>query len=102
LQLLACDVNGDGGVDVADAVLIVNRRVGLISRFPVAVACDSDWGFFPLPTPAAGGQSTFPEPGAIPCQPGEIEYNPLTGQALGQNFLGILFGDCTGNWRPQP
>jgi cysteine-rich repeat protein len=100
LQLLACDVNGDGAVDIADALLIVNRRVGVISRFPVAIACDSDWGFFPLPTPVPGGQVTFPQPGAMPCQPGEIEYDPLNGQARGQNFLAILFGDCTGNWRP--
>lgn len=102
LQLLACDVNGDGSVDIADAVLIVQRRVGLIARFPVAVACDSDWVFFPVPTPVAGAQSTLPQPAAPPCQPGEIEYNPLNGQALGQDFLAILFGDCTGNWQPQP
>lgn len=102
LQLLACDVNGDGLVDVADAVLIVQRRVGLIARFPVAVVCDSDWGFYPLPTPVAGGQPTLPQPGTIACQPGQIEYDPLSGQALGQNFLAILFGDCTGNWQPQP
>ncbi len=102
LQLLACDVNGDGGVDVADALLIVRRRVGLIARFPVADACDSDWGFYPMPTPGAGGQSTLPQPGAVPCQPGQIDYDPLNGPALGQNFLAILFGDCTGTWQSQP
>jgi hypothetical protein len=102
LQQLACDVNGDGTVDVADALLIVARRVGLIARFPVAEACDSDWAFYPMPTPVVGGQSTLPAPGALPCQPGEIAYDPLSGQALGQNFLAILFGDCTGNWQPQP
>jgi hypothetical protein len=102
LQTLACNVNGDDGIDVADAVLIVRRRVGLISRFPVAVACDSDWVFFPIPTPAPGGQTTLPNPGANPCQPGTIAYDPLSQQAIGQNFAAILFGDCTGNWRPQP
>jgi hypothetical protein len=78
----------------------VRRRVGLISRFPVAVACDSDWVFFPIPTPAPGGQTTFPNPRVTPCQPASISYDPLSGQAIGQNFLAILFGDCTGNWRP--
>lgn len=102
LQTMACNVNGDEGIDVADAVLLVRRRVGLISRFPVAVACDSDWVFFPFPTPAPGAQVTFPNPRATPCQPASIAYNPLSGQVIGQNFLAILFGDCTGNWRPQP
>ena len=100
LQALACDVNGDGDLDVADAVLIVQRRVGLISQFPVATACNSDWMFFPFPTPVAGQSITFPAPSAMPCRSGAIAFNPLSGQVLGQNFLAVLYGDCSGSWKP--
>jgi hypothetical protein len=100
LQTLACDVNADGGLDVADAVLIVSRRVGLIAQFPVAAACNSDWMFIPFPTPAAGQSTTFPNPATVPCTSGTIGFDPLNGQALGQNFLAVLYGDCTGNWKP--
>src|SRR6185503_16190488 len=27
-------------------------------------------------------------------------FEPLVGNATQQDFLGILFGDCTGNWQP--
>lgn len=99
LQFLACDVNGDGALDVADAVLIIRRRVGLISQFPVAAACSSDWVFSPMPTPAAGSVSTPPDPGPV-CVAGSIAYSPLSGQAHGQNYAAMLLGDCSGNWRP--
>lgn len=100
LQVMACDVNGDNRLDVTDAVLIARRRTGLISRFPVANACESDWMFFPVPTPVAGAQTTFPNPWATPCRRAAITYDPLSGQATGQNFLAILLGDCSGNWGP--
>jgi hypothetical protein len=100
LEALACDVNGDGGLDVADAVLIVSRRVGLIAQFPVAEACSSDWYFYPFPTPVPGQSITYPNPAAVPCRAGSIAYNPLSNQALGQNFIAVLFGDCSGSWRP--
>jgi hypothetical protein len=101
LQQLACDVNADGGLDVADAVLIVQRRVGLIPQFPAATGCNnSDWLVFPVPTPAAGQSTTSPNPATMPCTEGAIGFNPLTGQARGQNFLAVLYGDCSGNWKP--
>jgi hypothetical protein len=34
------------------------------------------------------------------CQPGGIDYQPLTPPAFDQDFTAILFGDCTGNWHP--
>jgi hypothetical protein len=100
VQTLACDVNADGNLDVADAVLIVQKRVGLISQFPVAAPCNSDWVFLPAPTPVAGQSTTFPDPGVVPCQAGAIGFNPLSGQARGQNFVAVLFGDCSGSWTP--
>lgn len=100
LQFVACDVNADGNLDIADAILIVRRRVGLIAQFPAAAACNSDWLFIPIPTPVPGQSTTFPNPATMPCSGGTIGYDPLSGQALGQNFLAVLFGDCSGNWKP--
>jgi hypothetical protein len=100
MQFLACDVNGDDTLDITDAILIVNRRIGLISQFPVATACNSDWTFFPVPTPAPNSSSTIPNPGPGACVEGRIAYSPLSGQARGQAFAAILFGDCSGSWKP--
>lgn len=101
LQRLACDVNADGSLDVADAVLIVQRRVGLIPQFPVAAKCtNSDWLVLPVPTPAAGQSTTSPDPTTMPCTEGAIRFNPLASQARGQNFLAVLYGDCSGSWKP--
>jgi hypothetical protein len=36
------------------------------------------------------------------CRRGAIAYEPLVGTAVQQDFLGILFGDVTGNWQPPP
>jgi hypothetical protein len=35
------------------------------------------------------------------CQRGAIQFEPLEGVAAGQDFLGSVFGDCTGNWLPE-
>jgi hypothetical protein len=97
-QQLACDVNGDGSVDTADAVLIMQYTVGVITRFPVAQTCGSDWAFVPEPAPAANQQVVSPQIGTAACQNGAIGFAPLTAQASNQDFSAILFGDCTGNW----
>jgi hypothetical protein len=34
------------------------------------------------------------------CQAGAIAVAPLGSDAQRQDFRAILFGDCTGNWRP--
>jgi hypothetical protein len=39
-----------------------------------------------------------PSIGSGSCQPGAIEFAPFSGSATGQDFYGVLFGDCTGNW----
>ncbi len=96
-QLLACDVTGDGSLSTLDAVHILQFSAGVIGRLPVADACDSDWLFKPT---ATGGLGALLQPvvGGTNCQQGSIILNPLTGFIGGQNFTGILFGDCTGNW----
>lgn len=99
-QHLACDVNGDGTISALDATRILQFVVGKISRLPVASTCQSDWAFYPQPVPAPYQSVSLPQISPGVCQPGTITMNPLAGQANSQDFLGILFGDCTGNWQP--
>jgi hypothetical protein len=98
-QQVACDVNGDGKLTAVDAVLMLEYKVGLITSFPAADRCGSDWVF--VPQPAAGNlQAMPPELGPGTCQSGAICWAPLTSQATEQNFTAALFGDCSGNWQP--
>jgi hypothetical protein len=100
MQKLACDVTGNGTLSSLDAARILQFRVGLLTEFDVAAACGSDWLF--LPTPASVPNQTLIEPQIMSglCQPGGIDYQPLTPPAFDQDFTAILFGDCTGNWHP--
>jgi hypothetical protein len=98
-QLLACDVTGNGAISSLDAARIAQFRIGALPRFPVAETCASDWVF--LPDPAPGAQSEVePQIATGFCQPGAIVYDPLATPANDQDFIAILFGDCTGNWAP--
>ena len=99
-QQLACDVSGDGTISAYDAVLILQYNVGLISRFPVAEICGSDWAFIPVPNAAPNQTVISPQTGGGSCQPGAIVYQPLAASANGQDFAAVAFGDCTGNWQP--
>lgn len=99
-QQIACDVNGDGKLTAVDAVLILEYKVGLITSFPAADRCGSDWVF--VPQPAATGNIQVMPPALAPgtCQSGAICWASLASQATGQNFMAGLFGDCSGNWQP--
>jgi hypothetical protein len=99
-QSLACDVTGNGSLSALDATLLLRYAVGLITRFPVATACNSDWAFIPSPAWAPG--QTLIEPQMIPdaCTPGGIAFQSLTSSPDEQNFMALVFGDCTGNWQP--
>ena len=99
-QLLACDVSGDGSVTLLDAVSILQYTVGLIQRFPVADQCGWDWMFVPDPTPIAGEQPVQPQ--VSTCRPGSITFPSLTDPTANQNFVGVLIGDCSGDWQPAP
>lgn len=101
-QLLAGDVTGDGTLSTLDASLILQFQVGLIDRFPVAEAavCDSDWIFRPVPDDAPNQTVVPPMVAGMVCQEGEIAFDPFAPPVAGQDFLGILFGDVTGNWSP--
>jgi sugar lactone lactonase YvrE len=97
---LACDVNGDGKVNAADAMLILQFNVGLVPQFPTAVACNSDWAFTPEPATVSNQDVTPPDLSSGTCVWGAIGYHPLTTSASNQDFSAILFGDCSGNWQP--
>ena len=99
-QRLACDVTGNGALSALDAVLILQYTVGMLSHFPVATACNSDWLFIPNPAPTPGQTLIQPQPGATNCTPGGVAYQPLSASLGEQDFSALLFGDCTGNWQP--
>ena len=101
-QRLACDVTGNGTLSALDAAIILQQTVSLISMFPVAQTCASDWLFVPIPAAAANQHVIPPQNTAAvnPCQPGAIEFRPLAGQLANQDFAAVLIGDCTGNWQP--
>jgi hypothetical protein len=99
LQTLACDVTGNGAISSLDAARIAQFKVGAITQFEVAQRCASDWLF--VPDPAAAGQTLIqPQISTSSCQPGAIVFPPLMSSVAGQDFIAILFGDCTGNWSP--
>lgn len=100
MQQLACDVTGDGTVSPLDASRILQWVVGKIANFPVATVCGSDWVFMPTVTPVTNQTVTLPVMSTGSCQPGAVEFSPLSGQADNQDFEAALFGDCTGNWQP--
>jgi sugar lactone lactonase YvrE len=97
-QNLACDVTGNGTLSTLDASLILQRALGMSTEFDAASTCGSDWLFVPVPASAQNQSTTDPRLSTGACTMGEISFNPLAGQPDGQDFLGILLGDCTGNW----
>lgn len=99
-QLLACDVNGDLKISSVDALLILQYKVGMISRFPAALRCNSDWAFTPEPATLSNQELTPPALAPGTCVAGSIGYHPLMGSASNQDFSAVLFGDCSGNWQP--
>jgi hypothetical protein len=100
LQAVACDVTGDGTVSALDSALILRFQVGLIDVFPVALRCGSDWAFAPSPGFAENLSARDVATTTTSCQRAQICYDPLVSPASNQDFLAIVYGDCTGNWSP--
>ena len=98
VQRLACDVTGNGHVSALDASRILQVAVGQVASVPIANVCDSDWAFVPEPTALPNQRLVQPELGSNSCRPGGIVFDPLLGDAPQQDFIAVLFGDCTGNW----
>jgi hypothetical protein len=103
-QQMACDATGNGAISALDASRILQLKVGLITTLPVADAthCNSDWAFNPTPVAAPNQMVTPYLTTSTGCQRGRISYQPLVAPASGQDFVAILYGDCTGNWQPAP
>jgi hypothetical protein len=101
-QRLAGDVSGNGALSAFDAALISQFSVGLIEHFPVASAFPGfgfmDWAFVPVPDPAFNPHVQRPDP--LNGLPGATSYLPLVETAERQDYLGVLFGDVTGDWAP--
>ena len=100
MQKLACDVTGNGSISSLDAARILQYQVHLLDHFAVADSCGSDWLFIPEPDSTPNQILTQPQAAAASCDPGAISYSPLVAPAQNQNFVAVLFGDCTGNWKP--
>jgi hypothetical protein len=121
-QLLAADVTGNGTVSPLDGARILQYVAGLkhcsvasaitctsdmgcpmgqtcTARFPVALACGSDWLFRPVASPAPNQTLVQPQISTGMCQQGAINYSAAPSLS-GQDFIAILFGDTTGNWHP--
>jgi hypothetical protein len=94
-QTVAGDVTGNGRLTSFDAAQIARYSVGQITRFPVAQAEGSDWAF--MPVPAMEPNQVIHAPAFT--SPGSIDYTPIVESAENQDFLGILFGDVSGNWQ---
>jgi len=89
-QMIAGDVSGYGGVSAMDASYVLQYYVGLISQFPVG----KDWTF--VPTSFAINQTNWS------TAPDSIRYEPLNADKTGQDFVGIVYGDVSGNWQVPP
>jgi len=74
-QLIAADVSGDGTASSTDAANIGQWGVGLITDFPSGEA----WYF----------------------SPEVVSIDPLTQDTSTVNFVGIAYGDVSGNWDNQ-
>ena len=67
----AADVSNDGSVSSFDAANILQFTVGIITSFPAG-----GWGFVPV----------------------SKSYSPLNAELTNENFLGLVYGDVSGNW----
>ncbi|MGD9763807.1 MAG: dockerin type I domain-containing protein [Candidatus Binatia bacterium] len=97
-QSAACDVTANGSLSALDATRILQFAVGMPVRLDAAVACASDWIFFPEAAPAPNQRAAAPALHAGACEPGAVWFAPLAQAAAGQNFSTAVIGDCTGNW----
>jgi hypothetical protein len=97
-QQLACNVSGEGTITESDAVLILEYVMGQITAFPVAGACGSEWVFIPVPAVAANQSVTQPAFSGGTCQLGSISFDPLSSNAVNQDFEATAIGDCNLSW----
>lgn len=86
IQRVTADVSGSGTISSNDAAQIARYVAGIAP--PVGLT--GTWRFFVSPGP------TFP----VGSSPTTRTYGPGGGNFVGQDFVGLLFGETTGNWTP--
>jgi parallel beta-helix repeat protein len=91
-QMLAADVSGNGQVTAYDASLILRYYVKLIPTLPVVPDSVHFWRFVP--------KSYLIDNTNWSTAPDSLRYAPLNSDKLDQNFVGIIYGDPSGNWNP--
>jgi len=107
-QQIASDANGTGVILANDASQIARFDVGSITELKMEADCNTAFAFVPDATAVANqtvqqpNSSVQPPPNGSGCVYGEIRYNPLGVNAIGQDFIAILMGDMSGNWQPAP
>ncbi|MBK8465150.1 MAG: hypothetical protein IPL32_04905 [Chloracidobacterium sp.] len=87
-QKIAADVTNNGALSSTDAAQIAR----FVSGLGPPIGLTGQWRFF-VPDP---GFPTFP----IGPSPQTRIYDPVAGNITGQDYIGILVGEVTGNWNP--
>jgi len=84
-QKVSADVSNSGSISSFDASLIANYAV---AASPSGIA--GTWRFFVPPGP------TFP----VASSPTSRTYPSVPGTLTGEDYIGLLMGEVTGNWAP--
>lgn len=98
LMHLVADVSGNGRVTAFDAVLILQRAVGLIDALPAVDTCETAWLFAPAPAPHPNQTVYAPTVSEDRCTRGAIGFDPLAGEAAQQDFVAGVIGDVDASW----
>jgi len=86
IQKVTADVSDSGTLSSADAAFIAR----LVAGVGAPIGSTNQWKFYVSPGP------TFPVGGS----PTTRTYPSVASNIAGQDFIGILSGDVTGNWLP--
>jgi hypothetical protein len=89
-QKFASDASGNGAVSSTDAALVARFAAGLTGTGNVG-----QWKFFTANLP---GPPTAPLP--TPPYNDSRSYASVTSSATGEDFVGLLIGEASGNWNP--
>jgi len=87
-QKVSADVSGNGAVSSNDAAKIAQFVAGVTPLPPPNLT--SQWQFYLPPGP------TFP----IGSSPTTRTYPSVAGNLSGEDYIGLLIGEVTGNWTP--
>jgi len=88
-QRVTADVTGNNAISSQDAAKIAQVVAGLPFSPPNLTGL---WQFYLPPGP------TFP----VGSSPTTRTYDPVTGNLTGEDYVGLLIGEVTGNWVPGP